>query len=66
MRTVTKEFAGGIAQCLRYSFEEAPHDAGYQLNKVQRGEQPDFKPMGSSGKGIEEIRVMDDSGAHPL
>jgi hypothetical protein len=30
----------------------------------QRGEQPDdFKPMPSVGKGIEEIRVKDESGA---
>jgi phage-related protein len=30
-----------------------------------RGEQPDdFKPMGSIGRGVEEIRVTDDSGAY--
>lgn len=40
-------------------------DAGYQLDKVQRGEQPDdFKPMSSIGKGVEEIRVWDDSGTY--
>jgi phage-related protein len=40
-------------------------DAGYQLDKVQRGEQPDdFKPMPSIGKGVEEIRVWDDSGTY--
>lgn len=34
-----------------------------QLDKVQRGEQPDdFKPMSSIGKGVEEIRIWDDSG----
>jgi hypothetical protein len=33
-------------------------------NKVQRGEQPDgFKPMPVVGKGVEEIRVTDESGA---
>lgn len=32
--------------------------AGYQLDKVQRGEQPDdFKAMPSIGKGVEEIRI---------
>jgi phage-related protein len=32
---------------------------------VQRGEQPDdFKPMPSIGKGVEEIRVRDDSGIY--
>lgn len=45
--------------------EDARHDAGYQLDKVQRGKQPDdFKPMSSIGKGVEEIRVADDSGAY--
>jgi phage-related protein len=38
---------------------------GYQLGKVQRGEQPDdFKPMAAVGKGVEEIRITDDSGAY--
>jgi phage-related protein len=32
---------------------------------VQRGEQPDdFKPMPVIGKGVEEIRVTDESGAY--
>jgi phage-related protein len=32
---------------------------------VQRGEQPnDFKPVPSIGKGVEEIRVRDDSGIY--
>ena len=45
--------------------EEARHDAGYQLDKVQRGDQPgDFKPMPSIGKGVEEIRVSETSGAY--
>lgn len=45
--------------------EDARHDAGYQLDKVQRGEQPvDFKPMPSIGKGVEELRVWDDSGTY--
>jgi len=52
-------------QCIRDFPEAARHDAGYQLEKVQRGEQPsDFKPMGAIGKGVEEIRIMDDSGAY--
>jgi phage-related protein len=41
------------------------HDAGYQIDKIQRGEQPDdFKPMPAIGKGVEEIRVSDTSGAY--
>jgi phage-related protein len=32
---------------------------------VQRGEQPDdFKPMAAIGRGVEEIRVTEDSGAY--
>jgi len=32
---------------------------------VQRSEQPDdFKPMPSIGRGVEEIRVADDSGVY--
>jgi len=58
-------FLGNSLQCLREFPEDARHDAGYQLDKVQRGEQPhDFKPMPSIGKGVEEIRVTDDSGAY--
>jgi phage-related protein len=58
-------FLGNSLQCLREFPEDARHDAGYQLDKVQRGEQPDdFKPMPSIGKGVEEIRVADDSGVY--
>lgn len=43
------------------------HDAGYPLDKVQRGEQPDdFKPMPSIGKGVEELRGWDDSGTYRM
>lgn len=45
--------------------EDARQDAGYQLDKVQRGGQPDdFKPMPSIGKGVEEIRIWDDAGTY--
>jgi phage-related protein/predicted XRE-type DNA-binding protein len=44
---------------------DARQDAGYQLDKVQRGLQPDdFKPMPTIGKGVEEIRIRDDSGIY--
>jgi phage-related protein len=43
------------------------HDAGYQIDKVQRGEQPDdFRPMPAIGKGIEEIRLTDTTGAYRI
>ena len=56
-------FLGNSLECLREFPEEARQDAGYQLDIVQRGGQPDdFKPMRSVGKGVEEIRVWDDTG----
>lgn len=58
-------FLGDSLECLRDFPEDARHDAGYQLEKVQRGEPPDdFKPLPSVGKGVEEIRVTDESGAY--
>jgi phage-related protein len=57
-------FLGDSLQCLRDFPEDARHDAGYQLDKFQRGGQPgDIKPMPAIGKGVEEIRVSDSSGA---
>jgi phage-related protein len=59
------QFLGDSLKSLREFPEDAKHDVGYQLDKVQRGEQPDdFKPMPSIGKGVEEIRVRDDSGVY--
>ena len=56
-------FLGDSLKCLRAFPEDARQDAGYQLDIVQRGGQPDdFKPMRSVGKGVEEIRVWDDTG----
>ena len=58
-------FLGDSLTNLREFSEDARHDAGYQLEKVQRGEQPDdFKPMPSIGKGVEEIRMWDDTGTY--
>lgn len=37
---------------------------GYQLSRVEDGEEPDdWKPMKSVGKGVKEIRVQSDDGA---
>jgi len=59
------KFLGDSLKCLRDFPEDARQDAGYQLDKVQRGEQPDdFKSIPAIGKGVEEIRVRDDSGAY--
>jgi phage-related protein len=58
-------FVGDSLKRLREFPSDARQDAGYQLDKVQRGQQPDdFKPMPSIGKGVEEIRVWDDTGTY--
>ncbi|MDE2095154.1 MAG: type II toxin-antitoxin system RelE/ParE family toxin [Burkholderiales bacterium] len=60
-------FLGDSLKRLREFPEDARQDAGYQLDKVQRGEQPDdFKPMPSIGQGVEEIRVWDEAGTFRL
>ena len=58
-------FLGDSLKRLREFPEDARQDAGYQLHLVQSGEEPvDYKPMPSIGKGVEEIRVWDDSGTY--
>ncbi len=58
-------FLGDSLRCLRDFPVDARQDAGYQLDKVQRGLQSDdFKPMPTIGKGVEEIRIRDDSGIY--
>ncbi len=58
-------FLGSSLNDLRDFPEDARTDCGYQLDKVQSGEQPDdFKPMASIGKGVEEIRVKDENGIY--
>lgn len=56
-------FLGDSLKRLREFPEDAKQDAGYQLDKIQNGLQPDdFKPMPTIGKGVEELRIWDDSG----
>jgi len=39
-------------------------EAGFQLDKVQHGENPDdWKPMPTIGTGVKEIRLRDTKGA---
>ena len=59
------EFLGDSLRSLREFPDDAKRDAGYQLDRVQHELQPDdFKPMPAIGKGVEEIRVRDDTGAY--
>lgn len=58
-------FLGNSLEQLREFPQEAKQDAGYQMEKLQRGEQPDdFKPMPIIGKGVEELRIRDDTRAY--
>lgn len=44
--------------------EDAMHDAGYQLHRLQSGKLPmDWKPMMGIGQGVQEIRLYEESGA---
>lgn len=56
-------FLGDSLKRVREFPQNARHDAGYQLDKLQRGEQPDdFRPMPAVGRGVEEIRLWDGPG----
>ncbi len=58
-------FLGDSLKRLREFPEDVRQDAGYQLERVQRGEPPaDFKPMPAIGKGVEELRLWDESGSY--
>lgn len=58
-------FLGDSLEALLQFSRSAPRDAGFQLNKVQRGLAPDdWKPMKSMGAGVNEIRVRDATGAY--
>ena len=46
---------------------DARREAGYQLDRVQRGEAPtDWKPMGSVGVGVREIRIRAENACRVL
>lgn len=58
------EFLGNSLECLRSFPREAMREAGYQLEAVQKGEEPtDWKPMKTVGPGVREIRIKDEDGA---
>jgi phage-related protein len=59
------EFLGDSLEVLSDFPKGVRQDAGRQLRRVQKGEPPDdFKPMGTIGRGVEEIRVRDESGRY--
>ena len=57
-------FVGSALKDLRSFPIEARRAAGFQLDLLQQGEQPfDCKPMKTIGRGVDEIRITDESGA---
>ena len=57
-------FVGSALDDLRGFPAAARREAGYQLDRVQRGLEPDdWRPMPSIGTGVREIRVRDEAGA---
>lgn len=58
------EFRGSALDDLRAFPAVARREAGYQLDRVQHGREPDdWKPMNTIGQGVREIRVRDAAGA---
>lgn len=56
-------FEGRSLDDIRDFPQEARREAGHQLDRVQRGLLPnDWKPMGSIGRGVMEIRIHDAQG----
>lgn len=55
---------GSSLEDLRDFPTDARREAGYRLDQVQRGEEPeDWKPMRTVGQGVREIRIHEESGA---
>lgn len=59
------KFRDSALHDLRNFPEAARREAGYQLDKVQHGQAPtDWKPLTMVGKGVQEIRIRDETGAY--
>jgi phage-related protein len=56
-------FLGSSLEVLRALPVDARREAGYQIDKIQRGVSPDsWKPVPTIGAGVQEIRISDVSG----
>lgn len=63
-KTKPIEFLGSSKKDLRTFPQEVRREAGFRLDKVQHGMEPDdWKPMQSIGRGVTEIRISDQAGA---
>lgn len=57
-------FRGSSLDDLRAFPTKARREAGYQLDQVQQGRDPDdWKPMATIGQGVREVRIKDAEGA---
>jgi phage-related protein len=57
-------FVGSALDDLRAFPAVARREAGFQLDQVQQGKEPDdWKPMNTVGPGVREIRVREADGA---
>jgi phage-related protein len=57
-------FVGSSHEDLKTFPDEARRDAGFNLDAIQRGLEPEnWKPMSTVGTSVKEIRVRDPSGA---
>lgn len=58
-------FLGDSLKSIREFGEDARRDAGFQLDRLQRGLDPsDFKSMHTIGRGVQEIRLWDETGTY--
>jgi phage-related protein len=58
------EFTGDSLTRLRDFPQTARRTAGYQLDRIQRGLEPDdWKPMRAIGPSVRELRIRDRAGA---
>lgn len=57
------EFRGNSLDELRAFPLSARREAGYQLDQVQNGQEPDdWKPMNTVGQGVKEVRIRESVG----
>jgi len=56
-------FLSNSLDTLRAFPADARHEAGFQIDKVQCGLEPDdWKPISTIGGGVNEIRIWDEAG----
>ena len=59
------EFLGDSLDRIREFTIGARRETGHQLDRIQRGLEPDdWKPMSTIGTGVRELRIRDETGAY--